>query len=95
MPSAASSRGTIELAPASSEQLRKLTPEPILLKQSPEGVRVQIDRQPMLPLMAFAGTQASGAIAELATALTERYGPKWVVLVSPGDDGEVVVQRLA
>ncbi len=94
-PPAAGSRGALQLTSGSVEQLRQLTPEPILMKQSSEGVRVQIEQRPMLPMMAFAGSQASGALSETAAAVTERYGLKWVVLVSPGEDGRVVVQRLA
>lgn len=91
----AAPRGTIQLAPVSIDKLRQLTPEPILLKQSAEGVRVQIDHRPMLPLAAFAANQAGGAITEAAAAVTQRYGLKWVVLVNPSEDGKVTVQRLA
>src|SRR5450759_1870140 len=51
----AGARGVIELTPASMEQLRQLSSEPILLKQGEEGVRVQIEHRPMMPLMAFVG----------------------------------------
>jgi hypothetical protein len=88
-------RGVIELTPAGMEQLRKLSSEPILIKQSEEGVRVQIEHRPMMPLMAFLGKEVSAALGETAAAITERYGVKWVVLVSVGQDDRVTLQRLA
>jgi len=91
----AGARGVIDLTPASREQLRKLSAEPILLKQSEEGVRVQIEHRPMMPLMAFLGKEVSAALTEAAAEVTERYGVKWVVLVSVGQDDRVAVQRLA
>ena len=94
-PPNASVRGVIDLAPASIEQLRQLSAEPILLKQSEDGVRIQIEQKPMLPMMAFAGKQGSAAVGEAAALITQRYGVKWVVLVSPNENGQVTVQRLA
>jgi len=56
---------------------------------------VQIEHKPMMPLMAFVGREVSAAIGEAAVAITERYGIKWVVLVSAADEQRVTVQRLA
>jgi hypothetical protein len=91
----AGARGVIELTPASMGQLRQLSSDPILLKQSEEGVRVQIEHRPMMPLMAFVGKDVSTALGETAAEITERYGVRWVVLVSVGDDERVTVQRLS
>jgi hypothetical protein len=88
-------RGVVELRPETSERLRRLSAEPILLKQNEEGVRVQIEHRPMMPLMAFVGQEVSAALGEAAVAVSERYGPVWVVLLSPGADGRATVQRLA
>ena len=88
-------RGVIELTPASMEQLRRLSSEPILLKQAEDGVRVQIEHRPMMPLMAFLGKEVSAALGETSAEITERYGVKWVVLVSVGQDDRVTIQRLA
>jgi hypothetical protein len=88
-------RGVVELSDACVEQLRKLSAEPILLKQSEAGVRVQIEHRPMLPMMAFVGKEVSAALAEAAAEVTERYGAVWVVLVDASEDGRVTVQRLA
>ncbi len=78
----AGARGVIELRPESVAQLRALSAEPILLKQGEDGVRVQIEHRPMMPLMAFLGKDVSSALQETAGEVTERYGVKWVVLVS-------------
>ena len=88
-------RGEIELTPASVAQLRELSGEPVLLKQSEEGVRVQIENKPMVPLVAFVGKDVSAALREAAMRVSERYGPKWVVLVTAHEDGRVTLQRLA
>jgi hypothetical protein len=91
----AGARGVIDLSPTSVVQLQALSAEPILLKQSEEGVRVQIEHRPMMPLRAFLGKEVAGALQEAAGEVTERYGVKWVVLVSAADPARVTVQRLA
>ena len=85
----------LELTPANVVHLHELSGEPILLKQSDEGVRVQIEHRPMLPLMAFVGKDVSAALTEAAVRVSEHWGPKWVVLLSAHEDGGVSVQRLA
>jgi hypothetical protein len=92
---AAGARAALELTPASVARLRELSAEPILLKQSEEGVRVQIEHRPMLPLMAFVGKDVSSALTEAAGRVSEHWGPRWVVLLTARDDGSVSVQRLA
>jgi hypothetical protein len=91
----AGARGVVELRPESMAQLRQLSVEPILLKQSEEGVRVQIEHRPMMPLMAFVGREVNAALGEAAAAVSERFGPVWVVLLTPGEDVQATVQRLA
>lgn len=88
-------RGVIELSDAAVEQLRQLSSEPILLKQAEDGIRVQIEQRPMLPMMAFVGKEVSAALAEAAAQVTDRYGAIWVVLLKASDDGRVTLQRLA
>jgi hypothetical protein len=92
---AVGARGVIEVSAAGAEQLRGLSAEPILIKQSEEGVRVQIEHRPMLPLMAFVGREVSVALAEAAAEITVRYGATWVVLLDASEDGRVNIQRLA
>jgi hypothetical protein len=91
----AGARSVVDLSAASVEQLRRLSADPILLKQAEEGVRVQIDHRPMMPLMAFIGRDVSAALNETAAAVTQHYGMRWVVLVTPAGDDRVSVQRLA
>jgi hypothetical protein len=91
----AGARAVLDVASAHAARLRELSAEPILLKQSEEGVRVQIEHRPMLPLMAFVGQDVSAALTEAAVRVTEKWGPRWVVLLSAGDDGTVSAQRLA
>lgn len=88
-------RGVIELSDAAVEQLRQLSSEPILLKQAEDGIRVQIEQRPMLPMMAFVGKEVSAALAEAAAQVTDRYGAIWVVLLEASEDGRVTLQRLA
>jgi hypothetical protein len=93
--SVAGARASLELAPGSVVRLRALSAEPILLKQNEEGVRVQIEHRPMLPLMAFVGEDVSAALNEAAMKVSEHWGPRWVVLLTTGEDGSVTAQRLA
>jgi hypothetical protein len=89
-------RTVLELAPDSAGRLRELSAEPILLKQGEEGVRVQIEHRPMLPLMAFAGQGAvSAALNDACARVSEKWGPKWVVLLTTREDGTVSAQRLS
>ncbi len=93
--SVAGARTSLELGTASVTRLRDLSVEPILLKQNEEGVRVQIEHRPMLPLMAFVGKDVSAALNEAAMKVSEQWGPRWVVLLTAGEDGSVTAQRLA
>lgn len=92
---ATGARSVIDLSPTCVEQLRRLSTEPILLKQAEEGVRVQVDDRPMMSLMAFVGQDVNVALHETATAVTRLYGVRWVVLVTPAGDDRVSVQRIA
>lgn len=89
-------RALLQVTPEHCSRLLELSAEPILLKQGEEGVRVQIEHRPMLPLMAFAGQGAvAGALNEVAARVSEQWGPRWVVLLAARDDGTVSAQRLA
>ena len=56
---------------------------------------MQIEHRPMMPLMAFVGKDVSAALGEAAARSPSAWGPRWVVLISAGEDGSVSVQRLA
>jgi hypothetical protein len=85
----------LELSPGQSAGLRGLTAEPILLKQGHDGVRVQIDDRPMLPLAAFLAGDAAAALREAAARIAQQFGQDWTVLLTVHADESVTVQRLA
>jgi hypothetical protein len=91
----AGATAALELTPGNAARLHELSREPILLKQSDEGVRVQIEHRPMLPLMAYVGKDVSSALTEAAVRVTQQWGPRWVVLLTTREDGSASVQRLA
>jgi len=92
---AAGASASLEMTPVNAMRLHELSAEPILLRQSEEGLRVQIEHRPMLPLMAFVGKDVSAALTEAAGRVSEQWGPKWVVLLTARGEGSVSVQRLA
>jgi hypothetical protein len=79
---------------ASAAQLRALSPEPLLLKQSPDGLRVQIESRPMVPVALFAGKDIAVALIESAALISESLGPQWATLVSAAEDGTLSVRLL-
>jgi hypothetical protein len=91
----AGATAALELTPGSATRLYELSSEPILLKQNDQGLRVQIEHRPMLPLMAYVGKDVSGALTEAAVRVTEQWGPRWVVLLTAHEDGSASAQRLA
>jgi hypothetical protein len=74
--------------------LRSLSDEPVLLKQSADGLRVQIETKPLVPVAIFSGKQAADSLKEAAAAVGERYGPIWTVIVSEAGDDSLLVRRL-
>ena len=45
------------------------------MKQSEEGVRVQIDERPMVPLAVFLGQEVTAALGETAAGVTKTLAP--------------------
>jgi hypothetical protein len=88
-------RASIRVTMEHAERLRSLTSEPILFKQTEEGVRVQIDDKPMLPLAAYMGQEVAAALREASLRVSQAYGSRWTALVSIAEDGSGKVQRLA
>ncbi len=88
-------RSSIEITPDHAARLRALTNEPILFKQSEEGVRVQIDDKPMLPLAAYMGQDVAAALREASLRVAQTFGSQWTALVTVKEDGTGQVQRLA
>jgi hypothetical protein len=92
---AQNARVKLELSPGHGDHLRRLTAEPILLKQAEDGVRVQIDDRPMVPLAAFLGGDAAAALREAAARVAQHFGQTWTVLLTVDADESVTVHRLA
>jgi len=91
--------GTLEplvlhLSPDSAAELRALSSEPLLLKQSPDGLRVQVESRPMVPVALFAGKDVGRALMESAVLISESLGPEWATLVSAAEDGTLSVHLL-
>jgi hypothetical protein len=94
-PSVLGQRCTITVTPEHAVQLLALTDQPILLKQTEEGVRVQIDDRPMMPLAAFIGQEVSAALREAAMRVSQSFGTRWTALVTVAEDGAGKVERLS
>ena len=88
-------RGEIEVPADAAARLLRLSPEPILMKQSEEGLRVQLDTRPMVPIAAFAGMDVRPSLVLVAAQISERLGPEWAALVKTGDDGRVSILRIS
>jgi hypothetical protein len=86
---------SLSVSEESAAALSKLSVEPIFLKQSGDGTRVQIDNRPLVPVAILTDEVAGAALREVAVSICERYGHTWTVLVSTGDEGAVSVQRLS
>ncbi len=92
---ATGARADIELPADDAARLRLLSPEPILMKQSEEGLRVQLDTRPMVPIAAFAGMDVRPSLVLAAAQVTEQFGPQWAALVTTRDDGQVSALRIS
>jgi hypothetical protein len=94
-PSVFGQRCTIEVTGEHAARLMALTDQPILLKQTEEGVRVQIDDRPMMPLAAFIGQDVAAALREAAMRVSQTFGSRWTALVTIAEDGTGKVERLS
>lgn len=94
-PEAPGQRCSIKVTPEHAAQMLALTNEPILLKQTDEGVRVQIDDRPMMPLAAFMGQEVTAALREAAMRVSQSFGSGWTALVTVAEDGTAKVERLS
>jgi hypothetical protein len=84
----------LEVPPAVAGQLAEFTPEPIFLKQGDDGVRVQLENKPFIPIHFLTDQGAAGAMRQVALAVSQRFGPRWACLVTAHADGRVTVRRL-
>lgn len=85
----------VAVTAASAERLSHLSREPVFLRQGTDGVRVQLDNRPLVPLSILTDQTAMKALREVAVAITERHGAVWTAVVTVAEDGSVLVQRLS
>ncbi len=64
------------------------------MKQAPDGLRVQLENRPLIPLAMFSDPAAMAAMREIAVLISQRYGAEWTALVTVADDGTATVRRL-
>jgi hypothetical protein len=76
-------------------RIRALSVEPFLLKQTVDGLRVQIANRPVVPVALFADSGVEAALTLAATQASERFGQSWVALASLDDDDVMSLRRLA
>jgi hypothetical protein len=84
----------LDVPAAVAGRLVEFTPEPIFLKQGDEGVRVQLENKPFIPLHFLTDQGAAGAMRQVALAVSQRFGPRWACLITARADGKVTVRRL-
>jgi len=83
------------LSETSTASLAHLSQEPIFIKQTEDGLRVQLDNRPLVPVAILTDLAAAAALREIVADASQTYGARWTALVMPGGDGSVSVQRLA
>jgi len=83
------------LSEVSADSLAHLSREPILLRQAQDGLRVQLDNRPLVPIAILTDRAAAAALREIVANASQRYGARWTALVMPAGDGSVSVQRLS
>lgn len=86
---------TFALSDASTASLAHLSQEPILIKQAEDGLRVQLDNRPLVPIAILTDLAAAAALREIVAKASQKYGARWTALVIPAKDGSVSVQRLS
>jgi len=84
----------LDVSPAVAGQLAEFSPEPIFLKQGDDGVRVQLENKPFVPLHFLTDQNTAGAMRQVALAVSQRFGPRWACLVTARPDGKVTIRRL-
>ena len=85
----------VPLSEEGGASLAHLSAEPIIIKQGPDGIRVQLDNRPLVPLVILTDKAAASALREIVAAASLRYGAQWTALVTSSSTGSVQVQRLA
>jgi hypothetical protein len=92
---AAQSPLSLTLSETSTASLAHLSQEPILIKQAEDGLRVQLDNRPLVPISILTDLAAASALREIVAGVSRDYGARWTALVTTAADGSIRVQRLA
>ena len=92
---AAQSPLSLTLSERSTASLAHLSQEPILIKQAEDGLRVQLDNRPLVPIAILTDLAAAAALREIVAGVSRDYGARWTALVTTAVDGSIRVQRLA
>ena len=83
------------LSDTAAASLAHLSQEPILIKQAEDGLRVQLDTRPLVPIAILTDLAAAAALREIVAGASRQYGARWTALVIATGDGSVSVQRLS
>lgn len=85
---------TLSISPVNAARAATLSAEPIFLKQAVDGVRVQLDNRPLVPLSMFTDVTIVSALREIAVVVSQQFGAEWTALVSVDETGPISVRRL-
>ena len=64
----------LTVSPQSAERLARLSSEPVFVRQSPDGTRVQIENRPLVPLVMLTDHEAVLGLREAIVAASSRFG---------------------
>ena len=84
----------LQVSDECAAHIRTLSSEPLLLKQTKDGLRVQIANRPIVPVALFAEKGVASALMVVAAQASRSFGQVWVALVSLGDDNSISLRRL-
>jgi hypothetical protein len=86
---------SVPLSERGAASLAHLSAEPILIRQGADGIRVQLDNRPLVPLVILTDKAAASALREIVATASQHYGAQWTALVTSAGEASVTVQRLA
>ena len=86
---------TFTLSDDSAASLAHLSQEPILIKQAEDGLRVQLDNRPLVPIAILTDLAAAAALREIVAGTSQHVRRALDRPRHSGGDGSVSVQRLA
>ena len=84
----------LQLDSECATRIRTLSAEPFLLKQTADGLRVQIPNRPIVLVALFAEKGVATALMLAAAQASQHFGQNWTALVSLSDDNSLSLRRL-